>query len=465
MKKNFIYCLFCILHLGICMLHPFSLYAGVKEIRYPDGFLVLLREDRRLPIVSVQFWVKTGSSNENDTVSGISHLIEHMLFKGTEKYPGEAIQEEVERRGGVINAGTSRDFTYFYVTLPTRMGTYPGQDTYTQTAHNNLFMGIDILFQMIRKATFPDEELEMEKFVILEEIDRKRDDPQSSLWELFNSVLYQGHPYSRSILGTSSSVRHISKEGILNYYKTFYSLSNCTLVIVGDFKEKDVVSQIKSQILNTKYQVSSVKNQESDVRYKYKEETKAEQNAKLKNLEIEKPVSQVYLMLGAIGPDVTDNDCYSMDIISYILGKGRCSRLYRKLREETRLVWSVNCSFLTQKEKGPFYISIQCDTDRIALVKEILFQELKRISEEPVIEEEIKRAKLLFESEYLQDGETYSGEAFNLGYYQTVGSYKIALCYLNKILKVTSKDIQRTAAKYLNPENFISVMIKPPGGK
>lgn len=461
MKKRFICFLFLILYFVSCILYSVSGYAGVREIKFNNGLAVLLKKDHRLPIVSIQFWVKTGSRNEDITISGISHLIEHMLFKGTQKYPGEVIQEEIEKRGGIINAGTSKDFTYFYVTLPTRMEMYlgGGESTPVQVNQNSLSIGLDVLFQMVRKASFAEDELEREKFVILEEIDRQWDNPHGHLWNLLNSILYPDHPYSLSVLGTSESVRNISKESILNYYNKFYILANCTLVIIGDFKERDVVAQIKKQILDTKYQVSSVKCHVASVKYEEKE--KIEQNTERKNLEIEKPVHQVYLMLGTMGPDAIDDNCYSMDIISYILGKGRYSRLYRKLREEEKLVWSVSCSFLTQKEKGPFYISVECDADKVGQVKEIIFQELKTISEKPVAEDEIKRAKALFESEYLLDAETYTGEAFNLGYYQTIGSYRIALEYMDKILKVTSKDIQRTAEKYLNPENFISVMIKP----
>ena len=432
MKKKFIFLFF--------ILYSFSVHAGIKNVKFDNGLTVLLKEDHRLPIVSIQLWVKVGSRNEDTTTSGISHLIEHMVFKGTQNYPCEVIQDEVEKRGGVINAGTSRDFTYFYVTLP--------------TGQNNLSIGLDILFQMMRKALFPEDELDREKFVIAEEINRRWDNHQSYLWDLFNSVLYSCHPYSQPVLGTSESIRHISKEDILNYYNKFYVPANCTLVVVGDFKERDIIILTQRIFGGERFFQPS----------KTVDETKVEPIAR-KNLEIERPVHQAYLIFGTAGPDAVDDDCYSMDILSYILGKGRYSRLYRKLREEKRLVWSVDCSFLTQKEKGPFYISIECNPDKIPLVKEIIFQELKRISNELVSDDEIKRAKSMFETGYLLDVETYSGEAFNLGYYQTIGSYKIALEYLGKILKVTSRSMQRVARKYFNPQNFISVMIMPPGEK
>ena len=444
MKKKFIF-LFCILH---CILYS-HLSARVKEIKLRNGLMILLKEDHKLPIVSIQLWVKVGSRDEDSVNSGISHLIEHMLFKGTEKYPGEAIYSEIEKRGGIINAGTSMDFTYFYVTLPTKIEKYLGETTPVKINQDSLFIGLDILSQMVRKTLFAEDELEREKLVIAEELERKLDDPQSYIWDLFNSALYSGHPYSRTVLGTSESVRHISREDILNYYNKWYIPANCILVVVGDFKEKDVLTICKRAFDEGKtFQISKAKIEKEESIYS-------------SNLEIKRPVHQVYLIMGVIGPDAIDDDCYPMDIISYILGKGRYSRLYRKLREEKRFVWSVSSSFLTQKEKGPFYISVECDTDKILLVKEILAQELKRISDEMVTREEIERAKLLFESEYLLSTESYFGEAFNLGYYQTISSYKIALEYLRKILKVSAADIKRVANKYLDSEKFICVMIKP----
>lgn len=444
---------FCFVYIFLGFLLAFSaqVRGGIREVKLQNGLTVLLKEDHRLPIVAIQLWVKTGSKNEDTVTSGISHLIEHMLFKDTKNYPREKIYDEVEKRGGIINAGTSRDFTYFYITFPTRVGI--GPDIHQDV----LSIGLDILSQMAGSALFLEEELEREKSVILEEITRKFDDPRSYLWDLFNFSLYSGHPYSQPVLGTKESVGNLSKEEVVEYYRRFYILANFTFVIVGDFKERDAIKLVQNLFgkkgnfpqpsLNLKHEHSR------------REELKIKQT---KNLEVRRPVRQVYMILGTIGPDVVDDDCYSMDVISYILGKGRYSSLYRKLREG-KLAWSINCSFLTQKEKGPFYIYVECDTDKISVVKEIIFQELERISSQLVSEDEIKRAKALFESEYLLDAETYSGEAFNLGYYQTICSYKVALKYLEKILRVNTKDIQRVSRKYLSPENFICIIIKPEG--
>jgi len=456
MKRKTFFSLVCVYL--ILFIYSTFLYAGIKEINLSNGMQVLFKEDHRLPVVAIQLWVRAGSKNEKDSESGISHFIEHMAFKGTEKYKSREIYKEIEKRGGTINAGTSRDFTYFYIVLPSNIEAFTEKDTGAGQAGaggagTGLAAGLDIIFQVAVKSIFPQEEVERERLVILEEIKRKEDDPQGCLWDIFNSILYKGCGYAHPVLGNEETVKSFSREALLEYYRKNYVPENFVLVIAGDFNVESALAQIKERFGRLE--------RISFPRQKPRTAILEQIQEKPDEFKIEKEVSQAYVMLGTSGPEGRDRDAYVMDVIAYILGKGRGSRFYRILRQQKEMVWDIECSYLTEVERGPFYIYLECEPDKIPEVRKEIAGEIKRLSEEIVPEEEIERAKALLESEHLLSTETFYGDAFNLGYYELVGSYKLGVDYLKNILKVSATDIQRVARKYLDPEKFVCVTITP----
>lgn len=445
MKKLFIYAavfMFCFL--------SGAAGAAVNQVRLNNGMLLLLEENHSLPIVSMQLWVKTGSVNEDDSTNGLSHFIEHMIFKGTQEYAVERVFEEVEKRGGVINAATSKDFTYFYITLPVNLNEYLGETF----APNSVETGLDILFQFSSMATFPQDELENERFVVLEEISRKEDAPQRVLWEAFSKMLFRGHPYVRTVLGTEENISGFKREDLIAYYEKHYIPSNFVLVVTGDFNSRRVTSQVKKIFTGqfNKYVLKAVPAAQVPDTAPGQEE-----------ITIEEDVQHAYVVMGVPGPMGNSYDAYVMDVLAHVMGSGRSSRLYQSLREQKRLVWDIGSSFSTQVYNGPFYVSFECEPDKIAAVKEEVFKEIKRMSQELCTRDEIDRAKAGLESGHLMSTETCSGRGFIMGYYEIIGSYRLGLDYVDRMRKVSPEDIKRVASKYLNADLFKCAMVVPEG--
>ena len=195
------------------------------EHKLPNGVTVLYEKVPGVKVVSVQCWIKTGSVNENDKLSGISHFLEHMLFNGTKKFkPGE-IDEYLDAKGGYNNAFTSLDVTNYYVTIPT----------------DEAEAAYEVVSDMVFNALLLQTEIDREKPVVLQEINRKYDDPSYKMWQDLQATLFEGTPYSRQVIGSSKTVSEFTRDEIVDYYNRFYHPENMTLVVVGDIEQDKAV--------------------------------------------------------------------------------------------------------------------------------------------------------------------------------------------------------------------------------
>lgn len=444
MKKIIIGCLvFIFLGLGYitwdCIPSEATWFGDVNKTELSNGLTIITKENHSLPIVAVQMWVKVGSINEDKSNNGISHFIEHMLFKGTTRRGVGEISKEIEIRGGEINAATSKDFTYYHIVIPSE----------------HLHIALDILGDASMNATFPQEEIERERLVILEEIKRRQDNPSSHLWDLLNEKLYISSPYRFKVLGTEEVVRNITRDTLRNYYKKFYLPTNIYLVVVGDFKTKRAIRDIKKL-----FDVQS----SSFYRKGISEKGAVPMDmvpGKKEEVEIKKKVKQAYLRLGFLGPNIKDEEQYAMDVLAYILGRGRSSRLYRDLREEKKLVWSIEVWFLTHKGQGPFVISAACEPAKIRKVCAGVLEEIAKIKNGVIDEKELKKAKMMIESDYLLSNETFAGQAFSLGYYETLYTHNFVQSYLERVSRVNTADIIKVANKYLDLGAYTLAVIRP----
>ncbi len=409
-----------------------NLLAKVKKTTLPNGLTIISKEDHSQPILAMQIWVKVGSIDENEDTSGISHFIEHMLFKGSSNLQASEAAKIIESKGGIINAATSKDLTYYHIVIASE---------YFNTA-------INVLSNAVMNAIFPIEELEKERLVILEEIKRKEDNPQAYIWNLFNENIYNDHSYSHDVLGTVPTIENITQAMLLDYYHKFYIPNNMTLVIVGDFDNSVIIPKLKDIFANwTKKELT------------HKEQKSIEQQSL--NIEEKRDIHVAYLMFGTLGPNVKSKDQYAMDVLSYILGSGRSSRLYRKLQEEEKLVHSIGVSFITFKEQGPFYVTAVCDPDKIPLVRQAVIDELSKIKQEKISTRELNKTKAILKSEYLLGNQTYNDQAFGLGHYETIYTYKFNQSYSKRIGRVTANDVLKAANKYIDLDKIVFVVLKP----
>ncbi len=392
-----------------------------KIYKLENNLTVILKKITNLPLVSVQVWVKAGSVFEDDTNNGISHFLEHLVFKGTKNYDVGKISKIIESYGAILNAGTSKEYTMYFTDIP----------------KEGLSDAIKILKELVSEAIFPDDELEKERNVVIEEIKRSKDNPGNVLFENFNKLLFTKSNYKYTIIGNEKNIRNFTKEDIIKYYKTFYNPKNMVLSICGDFDDKEIEILINDnfgKIVDEKniFPVPQIyEDKKSDV------------------VEINKHnVQQTYFLFGFLGPNIDDDFQYSGDVLSVILGEGRSSRLYKNIREQKQLVYEIGSGFYVQMGPSIFYISGICEQKNLDLVIKETKQELQKIQQNGVSEEELIKAKQIINTRWYFDNETVHSQASNFAWWYMFKSLDELKLYVEKINQVNSDDIKNFVSRY-----------------
>ncbi|MEW6041138.1 MAG: pitrilysin family protein [Elusimicrobiota bacterium] len=411
--------------------NAFSPLAGFKKTVFKNGLTVFIKKDSRLPVVTIQMWVRAGTLDENPKNNGVSHFLEHMLFKGTTHYNVSEISRTVESRGGIINAGTSKEFTQYYIDISTG-----GFDD-----------SLKIIADIAQNATFPQEEFDRERLVVLEEIKRAEDNPDHSLYDGFNSELFNATKYRFLVLGTTQTISAMTRSDMLDYYKKFYIPQNMILVIAGDINPKKTLQSVK-KLLNDMPQG-----------IKIERENLIEPSKPHITSGVKKNVQQSYSLSGFLGPEIASKYQYPADVLGTILGGGRSSRLYKKLREEKQLVYSVGAGFESQIGSGVFYVMTISKPDKLTEIKKEITSEFDRLISENIPDSELDKAKELFKSSWYFNFETVHQQASTVGYWALAGRLDFVKTYIRKINKVSDKDIKKFLNTYYT--GFTSFSVNP----
>lgn len=422
----------------ICFCCPKHLH-GAKPVAYKklgNGVNVIFSCDAESPLAVLQIWIGAGSADENESNSGISHFIEHTIFKGTEARPQKKIAPEIEKLGGVINAATSKDFTFFYTIVPS----------------SYCIKTAGILTDAVLNPAFPAEEIEKERMVILEEIKRKEDNPQSQLFEEFYEQVYSRSPYARRVIGTEKIISALKREDLAAFHKKFYVPENIFVVAAGNFPEKEVLDFLKSsfgKLPKTKIKRDTQKISDSGSSLIAPKKI------------IKRDVAHSHILLGFPAADIKSRDQYPLDLTAYILGGGLASRLYKKFVEETKLAYSISSSFSTHKGPGLFYVYASCSPENVSSLSNKILMELLDITVNPVTAEELSRAKALLARDKFSEIQTPDGKAGELGFYAALGNKKLPEKYIENINKIKPADIKKIFSKYLPFPNIPTVIMMP----
>ncbi|WP_418964186.1 M16 family metallopeptidase [Cetobacterium sp.] len=397
--------------------------------RLDNGITVLIEDIKSINTASLGFFVRAGVKNELSGEEGISHFIEHLLFKGTTNRSAKEISEEIDNQGGMINAYTSVEKTAYYI----------------QMTSNTLETGIDILNDMFLNSTFTDENIEKERNVIIEEIRMYEDIPEEVVHEENLNFAING-VQSQKVAGTIESLKGIDREKILRYFYDMYKPENIVIAVAGNIDVESVYNQLNRGIGQLK--------DRSTKRF-YDGSMSINSGEKIINQE----TNQVHLCVNTLGASNTDNDRVAMSVISNVLGGNMSSRLFQKIREERGLAYSVYSYTSNFDEGGLFTIYAGTTHEDYKEVISIIENELKEIRENGITEKELQRAKNQFLSMVTFGLESSKGKMSRMaGSYLVYGEVRDIETVIDEIENVNLEDIQRVAKKIFD-EKYISKTI------
>lgn len=400
-----------------------------------SGQTVIIKQVKNNPIVTVDTWIKTGAINENDKNNGVSHFLEHLFFKGTKNHPSGEMDRLLESKGAIQNAATSKDFTHYYVTIPSKY----------------FDLAIDLHSDMLLNPLIPRKELEKERKVVLEEIAKDENNPSNKVYENLIQMLYTTHPYKRKVLGTSEVIEKITREEILNYYKQYYYPQNMVTIIIGDVDSEYVLKKI-----NQNFKQKEVKKASKNSNKKEKQLT--EKIVKIDN----QPVQGGYMLIGYRAADAMSADSYALDLLGIILGDGRSSILYQIIKEQKQLAYSIEAENSTFREDGIFMISANFTPENCEKLQKAVFEEISKIQRQGISQEELNKAKSALEIETYYARESISNIASSIGYTTVLtDNPKYYEEYLENIKKVSLADIKRVANTYLNESQCAVSIVLP----
>jgi len=415
-----------------------ELIPGLYSRTLKNGLNAVIKESHRAPVVAVQVWVKAGSVYETDREAGITHLIEHMIFKGTEKRgPGE-IAGAIEAVGGSINAYTSLDYTVYHCVVP---------GDYMDTA-------LDVLSDAIFHSKFDPDELEREKKVVLEEIRMREDQPQSRLSRLVMSTSYSKYPYRRPVIGFPETVTSFTRDDILTYMARRYRPCQMAVVVVGDCDGPGALKSIDRFF-------GRANAQKPDQVIFPAEPEQTEPRSASETME----VKDGYMAVAFSGiPDFNDSDTPALDVLAALLGSGDSSRLAVALKDRLQIVHSVDASAFTPAGPGLFEIFLTLDPDKAQSALTELFRELSLIKEKDITPEELERARIQVETSFVYSQETMEGEARKVGVFTVLsGDPAGENHYLTSVRSVKAEDLKRLADKIFKKSRANVVMVMPEG--
>ena len=403
-----------------------------------NGLTLLVKETPGNKAATVQFWVKTGSVYEAADEGGITHLIEHMIFKGTENLGPGKLAEAIESHGGRINAYTSYEYTVYHATLASR---------YWEKA-------LEVLSDAVLNSTFDPEELEREKKVVLEEIRMRNDRPDTRLFQELMTSAFSTHPYRLPIIGTNESVSGFTRQDIIDYMEKNYNPDNFTVVVVGDVRFAEVLGRVRELLAD----LPKSGNGRPEMA------TEPEQVAP-HFFKLEEDVNQTHMALALTISRFDSPDTPVLDVIAQILGQGETSRLYNQLRNEKQLVYRISSSAFTPHDPGLFEISAILDADKVEAALGAVLEEVFKLKYMPVNDEELKRAKANLESDFVFNLERVEGQARVLGSFELLAGDPREDDYLEQIRTVSKEDIVRVATQYLQPERLNLGLLVPVGSE
>lgn len=408
----------------------------VKATTLPNGLKVLMVENHKAPVVSLQVWYRVGSRNEQVGQTGLAHLTEHMMFQGSKRFPGGKYKELVEAMGGDYNAFTTEDMTAYYINSPA----------------DKLELAAQLEADRMGNLLIPAEKFGSEREVVKEERRwRTENSPFGMMYEMIGSTAYTAHPYRWPVVGWMSDLDKVSREDSWRFYKTYYHPNNATLVITGDFKADQALSIVKRT-----FGVIKAGPKPPEVR------TVEPPQQGERRTRLVKPVETPSVMMAYHVPPAGHADGYVLKVISNLLYKGNSSRLHHDLVYTKKIAQEVGGWSGSSIDPGLYLLyGVPLPGHTAEALEEGIYAQLDRLKTEPVSDRDLEKARNQVEAEFLFGQQKAEQTGNTLGEAETVASYTMVNQFVDKIRAVSKEDIMRVAKTYFSPTNRSVVTLVP----
>ncbi|WP_073148639.1 M16 family metallopeptidase [Paramaledivibacter caminithermalis] len=397
-----------------------------KKFILNNGIKVITRKLSHVRSVSIGIWVRTGSVSENIYNNGISHFIEHMLFKGTFDRTAKEIASDMDSIGGQINAFTSKEYTCYY----------------SKVLDSHMDIAIDILSDMILNSKFDENDIIKEKSVIYEEISMYEDSPEDLVYDSLSKVIFNGHSLGLPILGTQDSIESLSKQDLVNYMKTNYNRDSIAIAVAGSFDESNLIKELNRKFGWYAFESSDERNIEKPIfhsNYIYRS----------------KDIEQIHLCIGFNGVANDGDIIYPLYILNNIFGGSMSSRLFQIIREEHGLAYSIYSHPSFYKNFGLFTIYVSLNPSQLKKVTELITIEINKLVNNYITKEELNRAKEQLKGNYILGLESTSSIMTMLGKYEIFGKkIKSIGEVLKSIDSVNMSDMENIINKIFKGDKF-----------
>ncbi len=406
--------------------------------RLPNGLEVIIKATPGTQLVSVQGWVRTGSLYEAQLLgTGVSHLVEHMVFKGAGNRGPTELAQAVQGSGGYLNAYTSFDRTVYWV----------------DTLHTGFATALDVVASLISEAIFPEDEYEREKDVIRREMDMGQDDPGRSLGELLFTTVFREHPYREPVIGRRDLFDQVTRAQALGYYQERYTPERTFLVIAGDVDPDAVLAAVTARLGDKQNGLMAPVLLPQEPRQMGRRERHVEFATELTRLELAWRI-----------PDLLHEDTPALEVLGVLLGQGRSSRLHQELRERRGLVHEIGAGAYTPTQGGLFFVGAQCDPEQREPATEAVLELLANLQAHGVNEAEVAKARRMFLADQLGSLTSTRGLASDLGgSWLATANLDFTKDYLTAVDCVTAAQVQAVAQRYLIDSGLNIVSLSPKG--
>jgi zinc protease len=410
--------------------------APFARARLSNGVRILIRPNAAIPVVAVDCWIGVGTIHETDEHAGISHFLEHMFFKGTQRFPLGSMDRLVKEMGGYNNAATSMEYTHYYIVAPAE----------------HVWKAADLLADHLADPALPADELERERVVVKEEIRRKDDSPHGRLYTALAHAAYGSSPYAREVLGTPESLDRIDPAVMRDWWRSNYTGDRIVVAIAGDVDPEEALAEAQSRFGGLSPGAPPPP-------------APAPPAVEPGRIDVGMDVGQGYLVWGFAMPGREDLEALcELEVAATILGDGETSRLHRRLIDELRLVTDVGAWTYGLERSGLLGVSAVCGPDRRGAVEEEIAAALDAALRHGVSPEEVRRAQTILAADFAYDNETNAALTGTLGEYETLfGAAEVYRDVLRGIAAVTPERVDEALDRWIGPDRAVRAWVGPNG--